>query len=69
MSHKNNAELRTLTAEELDQQIVDLRKEQFVLRLKKVDGTLDNRLHRIREVRRQIARVKTIQTEKVRAQS
>lgn len=57
-------ELRELTMEELDQQIQDAQKEMFNLRLQQVSGNLENPA-RIKELRRSVARIKTIQNEKV----
>lgn len=59
-----NDELRKLSAVELNEELLNLRKEQFKLRMKKANGTLDKQ-HQIREIRRAVARVKTITTEKV----
>ena len=44
---------------------MELRREQFNLRLQKATGQLGNTA-RMRAVRRQIARVKTVMTEKAR---
>lgn len=62
---KDNAELRSLTVDELKSEILSLRKHQFNLRMKKANGTLD-KLNLLSQVRRAIARVKTIMTEKMR---
>lgn len=56
------AELRSKSADELKQQVLDLRKEQFNFRFQKSTGQLEN-ASRIRAVRRDIARIKTIQAE------
>jgi large subunit ribosomal protein L29 len=61
---KNVNELRGLSIDELQDELLTLRKEQFNLRMKKANGSLD-KLHLITMVRRTIARVKTIMTEKV----
>ncbi|MEE8189336.1 MAG: 50S ribosomal protein L29 [Kiloniellales bacterium] len=53
------ADLRSKTADELQDTLMDLRKEQFNLRFQKASGQLENTA-RAREVRRGIARVKTI---------
>ena len=53
-------DLKEMTKEELDQQLEDIRKEQFNLRLQQVSGQLENP-SRIKELRRLVARVKTIQ--------
>ena len=51
--------LKDLSADQLDDQLVALKKEQFNLRFQQATGQLEN-LARIREVRRDIARVKTL---------
>jgi len=62
---KKLSELRALTVEELKQEEVNLRKELFNLRFQKATGEIENPL-RIRQVRKDIARVLTIITEKVK---
>lgn len=57
-------ELRNLTVEELQTELLSLRKEQFNLRMKKASGSLD-KTHLITLVRKSVAKVKTILTEKV----
>ena len=49
-------DLRGKNADELKAHLVDLRKEQFSLRMQKVTGQLA-KTHDIRRVRREIARV------------
>ncbi|KTD17637.1 50S ribosomal protein L29 [Legionella jordanis] len=61
---KNIKELRELTPDELQAELLTLRKEQFNLRMKKANGSLD-KTHLITQVRKGIARLKTILTEKV----
>ena len=56
-------ELRNLTIDELQAELISLRKEQFNLRMKKASGSLD-KTHLVTMVRKVIARVKTILTEK-----
>ncbi|HRD70639.1 MAG: 50S ribosomal protein L29 [Legionella sp.] len=56
-------ELRNLTTEELQTELLSLRKEQFNLRMKKASGSLD-KTHLITMVRKSVARVKTMLTEK-----
>jgi large subunit ribosomal protein L29 len=53
------SELRTRTVDELREQLLQLKKEQFNLRFQKATGQLENTA-RVREVRRDIARIKTI---------
>lgn len=55
--------LRDLTISELEVQLRDLKEELFNLRFQHATAQLDNPL-RIREVRKTIARVKTIMREK-----
>jgi large subunit ribosomal protein L29 len=56
-------ELRNLTSEELQTELLSLRKEQFNLRMKKASGSLD-KTHLITMVRKSVAKVKTMLTEK-----
>ncbi len=56
-------ELRGKSVEELSTQLMGLFSEQFKLRMQKSTGQL-GQSHLIRETRREIARIKTILTEK-----
>ena len=56
-------ELKEMTLEELDLQLVDIKKEQFNLKLQQVSGQLENPA-RMKELRRMVARIRTIQTAK-----
>ncbi len=60
---KEASELRTMSVDELHNQLLSLRKMQFNHRLKKASGSLD-KPHLVKKVRRKIAKVKTIMTEK-----
>jgi large subunit ribosomal protein L29 len=53
------ADLRVKTADELKTDLVGLKKEQFNLRFQKASGQLEN-VARVRQVRRDIARIKTV---------
>ncbi len=53
------SDLRTKTVDELTDSLMDLRKERFNLRFQKASGQLENTA-RVRQVRRDIARLKTI---------
>ena len=53
------ADVRTMTVDELQDKLVDLKKEQFNLRFQRATGQMENTA-RVRQVRRDIARVKTI---------
>lgn len=52
-------DIRAKSADELNTQLVGLKKEQFNLRFQKASGQLENTA-RVRVVRRDIARIKTI---------
>ncbi len=56
-------DVRTKSIDELDDELVKLKKEQFNLRFRAASGQLENTA-RVREVRRDIARVKTIARQK-----
>jgi large subunit ribosomal protein L29 len=60
------ADIRTKTPDELSTMLLDLRKEQFNLRFQRATGQQEN-TSRVRAVRRDIARVKTILAERIRA--
>ncbi len=65
-SSKYLEELRTQSAEELNKQLVDAKKELFNLRFQNATNQLDN-TGRIKEVRKNIARIQTVITEKANA--
>ena len=60
---KKIEKLRNLTTDELQNELLSLRKEQFNLRMKKASGSLDM-THLIAMMRKSVARVKTLLTEK-----
>lgn len=60
-------ELKALTLEELGQEDMALRKELFNLRVQRATGEISNP-RRIRQVRKEIARVLTIMSEKTKGQ-
>ena len=53
------SDVRAKTADELKDQLVDLKKEQFNLRFQRATKQLEKPA-RVREVRRDIARIKTV---------
>ena len=57
------AELRAKSQEDLDKELVELLREQFNLSMQKGSGQL-SRPSDVKRVRREIARIKTILTEK-----
>jgi large subunit ribosomal protein L29 len=62
------ADIRTKSADEQGAMLLDLRKEQFNLRFQAATGQTEG-VGRVRKVRRDIARVKTIQAEQKRSVS
>ena len=60
------SDVRAKTVDELKQQVDDLAKEAFNLRFQRASGQLENTA-RVRQVRRDIARIKTILGERARA--
>jgi large subunit ribosomal protein L29 len=57
------ADVRTKTSDELKTELLGLKKEQFNLRFQKASGQLENTA-RVRVVRRDIARIRTILNER-----
>lgn len=57
------SDVRVKTADELKDELVSLKKEQFNLRFQRATQQLDNTAQ-VRKVRRDIARVKTVLREK-----
>ena len=57
------SELREKSTDELNQDLLGLLKEQFNLRLRKSTGQL-NQSHLLRQNKRDIARIKTVMTQK-----
>ena len=58
-------ELKSLTVADLQSQLVDAKKELFNLRFQNATNQLDN-TNRIKEVRKNIARIQTVITENAR---
>ncbi len=58
-------DVRAKSDDELKEQLLDLRKEAFNLRFQAVSGQLENTA-RVREVRHDLARIKTILNERSR---
>ena len=59
-------DLRTRTDDELAQRLADLKREQFNLRFQAATNQLE-KPSRVREVRRSIAQIKTLQTQRANA--
>ena len=60
------ADARAMTVDQIDDEVLKLKKEQFNLRFQKATGQIENTA-RVRQIRRDIARIKTSQQQ--RAQS
>jgi large subunit ribosomal protein L29 len=57
------ADIKTMTIDQIDDEVLKLKKEQFNLRFQRATGQLENTA-RVREVRRDIARLKTFAQQK-----
>ncbi len=57
------ADVRAMTIDQLDDEVLKLKKEQFNLRFQRATGQLENTA-RVRIIRRDIARMKTIAAQK-----
>ncbi len=55
------SDVRAMTEDQLGDELIKLKKEQFNLRFQTASGQIENTA-RIRQVRRDIARIKTMQT-------
>ena len=64
----NVKEVRDLSNAELEKEVVSLKEELYDLRFAQATGTLENPA-RIRDIRKTIARIKTVITERKNAQS
>lgn len=60
-------ELRELGADELAQKIIDTRKEMSKMRMRRASGVTVENYGKIRGMRRDVARMLTIQTERAKA--
>jgi large subunit ribosomal protein L29 len=62
-SNKRLSDFKAMTPDQLQDELLNLKKEQFNLRFQRATGQLEN-TGRVREVRRDIARVKTLSRQK-----
>jgi large subunit ribosomal protein L29 len=60
------ADVRAMTADQLTDALSDLKKEQFNLRFQAATGQIE-KTHRVGEIRKDIARVKTVMRAKTPA--
>lgn len=60
MKHKQRlSDLKVMSKDQLEQEFLNLKKEQFNLRFQRATGQLENTA-RVRVVRRDVARIKTL---------
>jgi large subunit ribosomal protein L29 len=57
------ADVRAMTADQLEDEVLKLKKEQFNLRFQRATGQLENTA-RVRQVRKDIARIRTVARQK-----
>jgi len=62
-SNERLSSLKSMTPDQLGDELVNLKKEQFNLRFQRATGQFEN-TGRVREVRRDIARIKTLSRQK-----
>ncbi len=62
-STQRRSDLQAMSPDQLTDELLNLKKEQFNLRFQGATGQLEN-VARVREVRRDIARVRTLQRQK-----
>ena len=65
-SKQRASDIKAMSTDQLQDELLSLKKEQFNLRFQRATGQLEN-TGRVREVRRDIARVKTLQRQKTAA--
>ncbi len=66
---KNNqrlSDIRAMSTDQMNDELANLKKEQFNLRFQKATGQLEN-TGRVRQVRRDIARIMTVSRQKAGA--
>lgn len=63
---KRLSDLKTMSVDQLSDELLKLKKEQFNLRFQRATGQLENTA-RVRTVRKDVARVKTLQAQKAGA--
>ena len=57
---QRTSDLKQMSKDQLQDELLKLKREQFNLRFQRATGQLEN-TNRVREVRRDIARIKTLQ--------
>jgi large subunit ribosomal protein L29 len=61
-----NSDVKAMTPDQLKDELIKLKKEQFNLRFQKATGQIENTA-RVRQIRRDIARIKTSQQQRASA--
>jgi large subunit ribosomal protein L29 len=64
----NAKDLKTKANAELNEQLLELKREQFKLRMQRGQGQL-TKTHQFREARKNVARIKTVLTQKAAAEA
>ena len=59
MAEMKTADIRSMSSDQMDDAVLNLKKERFNLRFQRATGQLEN-TSRLREARRDIARIKTV---------
>ena len=68
MAEMKAEDIRAMSPDQMEDAILNLKKERFNLRFQRATGQLEN-TSRLREARREIARIKTIAAQKRAADS
>ncbi|WP_445488849.1 50S ribosomal protein L29 [Rhodopseudomonas sp. RCAM05734] len=68
MADLKTADIRAMSADQMEDAVVNLKKERFNLRFQRATGQPEN-TSRLREARRDIARIKTVAAQKRDAKS
>jgi large subunit ribosomal protein L29 len=63
MAEMKTSDIRAMSQDQMDDAVLSLKKERFNLRFQRATGQLEN-TSRLREARRDIARIKTIAAQK-----
>jgi large subunit ribosomal protein L29 len=66
MTDMKAKDIRVMTKDQVKDEILKLKKEQFNLRFQRATGQIENTA-RIRQIRRDIARLKTVQSQQAAA--
>jgi large subunit ribosomal protein L29 len=61
-----NSDVKAMTPDQLKDELIKLKKEQFNLRFQKATGQIENTA-RVRQIRRDIARIKTSQQQRTQS--